>query len=107
MEEKVVRETISITQHNVTDEDKALAAEFNKTAWQALAQANRYLIHGPESARLNITKSFIGVLSRLSAVDTESALEAHRTTFLRELAEMRSINATSTETIPELSYDQD
>jgi hypothetical protein len=90
MDQQVIRETISVTSTNVTDEDKALGAEFNKTMWRALAQANLYLSHGPESARLTITKSFLTAASRLSALDSQSEIEEHRLAFMSYLSHQQT-----------------
>jgi hypothetical protein len=88
MDQTVLRETISITNVNITDEDKALGHEFNRTMWRALARANLYLTHGPESARLAVTKTFIQAAARLSAVDAQSEIEEHRIAFMRTMSKM-------------------
>lgn len=91
METTVVKETLSTTVHHVTDEDKALAHEFNLTARRALQVANRYLTHGPETARLSVVKSFMQALSRLSAIDTESELTEHRIAFQRTMSQLTKV----------------
>lgn len=90
MDQTVVRETISVITTSATQEDKALGAEYNRTMWRALAQANLYLTHGPESARLAITKSFLTAASRLSALDSQSEIEEHRTAFMTYLQSQQS-----------------
>lgn len=82
MDQTVVRETISVVSTNISDEDKQLGAEFNRLAWMALNQAERYLRCGPEEARLSVTKDFLKALTRLSAADSSSQIEEHRTAFM-------------------------
>ena len=107
MEQQVIRETLSVVTSHITDQDKELAAEFNRTAWRALAVANRYLRYGPESARQSVVNNMIRVLSKLSAVSAESELEEHRNIFLREMQEMKALDAASFETLIEITDDQD
>jgi hypothetical protein len=96
MDQQFIRETISVTSTNITEEDKLLGAEFNRTMWRALAQANLYLKHGPETARLAITKSFLTAASRLSALDSQSEIEEHRVAFLSYLSHQAETPAIDT-----------
>lgn len=82
MDQTVIRETLSITTKNVTEDDKALGAEFNRLAWMAMEQAERYLVCGPEDARIAVTRDFIKAMSRLSAADSSRELEEHRVAFM-------------------------
>ena len=110
MDQTVIRETISVTATNVTEVDKALGAEFNRTMWRALAQANLYLTHGPESARLAITRSFLTAASRLSALDSQAEVEVARQSFERILTTMATEvpqHDAITETSTERTDDQD
>lgn len=107
MDQTVIRETISVTAAHVTDEDKALGAEFNKTMWRALAVANRYLSHGPESARLAIVKSFLSAASRLSALDSQSEVETARLAYTRMFSGISESIDAETKALTERTYDQD
>jgi len=91
VENTVYRETISVTSTQISEEDKALGARYNQVLWRALEQADIYLKHGPESARLQITKSFLSAASRLSAIDSQSEIETHRASFLAVLAKMTDV----------------
>lgn len=100
MDQQVIRETLTYTTRNLTEADKALGAEFNKTAFRALAIANRYLTHGPDAARLAVVKSFLSAISKLAAVDAKAEVEASRQIFLRELHQMTEIVAVDPEVTP-------
>jgi hypothetical protein len=91
MEQQYIRETISVLSTNVSDADKALSHEFNRIAWRALAQAERYLLFGPETARLSVTRTFLQSMAKLSTVDTQSQLEEHRVAFLNTLGRMTNV----------------
>lgn len=103
MDQSYIREVISVTATNITDEDKALGAEFNKTMWRALAQANLYLTHGPETARLTITKAFLTAASRLSALDSQSEIEEHRIAFSQLLLSQTDVPPRHYDAIPATS----
>ena len=108
MEQQIVKETLSVTTTAVTEEDKALGHEYNRVLWRALAQADRYLTHGPENARLAITKSFLQAASRLSAIDSNSVVEESRTRLLTTMSKMSEIvDASSTPALAGRSDDQD
>ena len=100
MDQKLIRETLTIEAVNVTDEDRALGAAFNKIAWEALAQARKYLREGPETARLAVVKSFLTTTAKLSAADASAELETHRLTFQHELASMTDIVPAEIEITP-------
>jgi hypothetical protein len=97
MDQVVIRESIATISQNVTEQDKALGREFNALQWEALKIAHRYLKYGPEDCRLAVVKSVLSATARLSAVDTQSEIETHRTAFMRMLGgeEVESIEATS------------
>jgi hypothetical protein len=98
MEQQILRETLSITSVQVTDEDKALGHEVNRVMWRALAQADRYLTHGPEPARLAITKAFLTMASRFSAIDSNAVVEQSRVQLLSTLSKMQSIDTNASDT---------
>lgn len=111
MEQQVTRELLTITTSRVTKADKVIGARFNEVAMQALNQAETYLLHGPESSRLAITKQFLSAISRLSAADHEEALTEHRAAFLRYLSSSTEVEPhlpdVDTEAITARAYDQD
>ena len=107
MEQQVVKETLSITTTAITAEDKALGHEYNRVLWRALAQADRYLTHGPENARLAITKSFLQAASRLSAIDSNSVVEESRTRLLTTMSKMSELDAVDTTSVVRRPDDQD
>jgi len=91
MESTVYRETLSVTATEISDEDKALGRRYNEVLWRALEQAETYLLFGPETARLQITKSFLQSASRLSAIDSQTEVETHRKSFLAVLSKMTDV----------------
>lgn len=105
MDEILVTERVSVVHKDITDEDKEIGAEFNRTMRRALVQANLYLTHGPETARLAITKSFLAAASRLSAADVTATLEQHRTAFMTTLGKLT--DAAATPSALGRAYDQD
>lgn len=74
----VIRETLSITTQNITEEDKVLGQMYNKVAMKALKQADHYLRKGPDDARLAITKAFMSSIARLSAIDSKTQIDESR-----------------------------
>jgi hypothetical protein len=111
MEQSVVREVLTVTTSRVTKHDKAIGARFNQVAMMALNQAETYLLHGPEEARLAVTKSFLTAVSRLSMADTEEKLTEHRQAFLSYLATQTEVEHHLTDAeskaITATAYDQD
>ena len=111
MEQQITREVLTVTTSRVTQADKVIGARFNQVAMLALNQAERYIAHGPETARLAITKSFLTAISRLSAADAEEALTEHRVAFMRELSHLTQVEPhltdAETQAITARAYDQD
>lgn len=111
MEQKVVREVLTITAEKVTKADKVIGARFNQVAMLALNQAELYLTNGPEEARLAITKQMMSAVSRLSAADSEEKLKAHREAFMSYLSDQTAVEThipdADLEAITATTYDQD
>ena len=112
----LTREILTVTQANVTEEDKKLGAEVTRLQWKALAVAERYLDFGPESARRDIVKAFISSATRLGAVDAASDVEIMRTQLLSVMSGMADVDKQPIydakahalpETVPEPADDQD
>lgn len=91
MDQTVIRETVSVISQHVSEQDKELGAEFNRVAWMALEQAALYLKHGPEPARLAVTRTMVSTLARLSAIDAKAQIEEHRVAFMRTLSKMSDV----------------
>lgn len=100
MDQKIIRETLTIEAAHVTDEDRELGRAFNKVAWEALGWARFYLRNGPDQARLTIVKSFLSASAKLAAADASAELEIHRQTFQTELASMTDVLPAEIEITP-------
>lgn len=98
------RETISLTNVKVSEQDKELSAEYNRTAWKALAVANRYLEFGPENARQSVVRSFLSNISKLSAIDSQGAISEQRQVILSTMARMTEIESSTTPISPSEIY---
>lgn len=100
MDQKIIRETLTIEAANITDDDRELGAAFNKVAWEALGWARYYLRNGPQHARLTVVKQFLSASAKLAAADASAELETHRLTFQAELAQMTDITPAEIEITP-------
>jgi len=100
VDQKIIRETLTIEAANVTDEDRELGAAFNKVSWEALGWARYYLRNGPQTARLTVVKSFLSAISKLAAADASAELETHRLMFQTELQSMTDIVPAEIEITP-------
>jgi hypothetical protein len=103
--EIVTRETISITQTEASENDRALSAEFTRLGWKAIAAAERFLDFGSADERLAITKTMMTTMSRLAAVDNNSMLEDHRNAFLAQMTKMTTITESTPIIEPTGAYD--
>jgi hypothetical protein len=116
----VVRETLSVTSVNVTEEDKALGFEYNRLAWMALKRAELYLQFGPERERLAVVKSFLASTAKLSSLESKSQIDESRTALFNVLDQISAVeevrpvvtaldilNAASTETVAGRPDNQD
>ena len=91
VDQVLTREVLTVTTQNVSKEDKALGAEVNRIMWKALAQADRYLSHGPESGRQAVVKAALAAATRLGAVDAKREVEVARTALLEVMSGMSDI----------------
>lgn len=111
MDQQILRETLIIRNKQVTEADRILGEEFNQVAMMALNRARRYLLFGPESSRLAITKQFLSAISKLSNISAEETLEQHREQFLSYLSSETQVTHHLTEyeskAITASSEDQD
>lgn len=107
MPEIVITETLSVTEHDITDEERALAKKYNRLVDTCLDWALLQMRVGLPSIRLNLTKSVITSASRLAALDTKTSQEEHRVAFQSLLAEMATIDAVATPALTVTTVDQD
>lgn len=91
MDQVLTREVLTVTTQNVSEEDKALGAEVNRIMWLALAQAERYLLDGPESGRQAVVKAALAAATRLGAVDAKREVEVARSALLEVMSGMQDI----------------
>lgn len=88
MEEQIVRESLVVTTRQVTEADKAIAREYNAVVMRAIAQANRYLTFGPESARQAVTLTLLRSAAKQATVDAKAEIDVSRQAFLEAFSQM-------------------
>lgn len=91
MSEEIIRETISVTRTSISEEDKEVAALYNKVVKRGLNHALWLLRFGTPSDKLRISTAAMSSAARLAAVDQKSELEEHRLELERVMDEITSV----------------
>jgi hypothetical protein len=107
MPEVRLTETISVSQHEISDEEKLLAAKYNRLVDRCLEWSLYQMRVGMESTRLAISKSVIASASRLAALETKTQTEVQRVAFQNLLQEMTMVNHAPTPALTVQTVDQD
>jgi hypothetical protein len=81
MSEEIIRETISVSRTTVSDEEKAVASEYNRFVIRGLKKADQLLRFGTPEVQLRLCVAAISSSSRLAALDSKTITEEHRTAF--------------------------
>ena len=88
MDQQVIRETITYSARNITDTDRALGAEFNELALEAMYRARRYMRYGPHDARVAVVTAMLRATAKTAAVDAKAEIEVARTALLDAFSQM-------------------
>jgi hypothetical protein len=81
MSEEIVRETISVSRTSISEEEKAVASEYNQFVIRGLRRADHLLRFGTPEVQLRLCVAAISSSSRLAALDSKTITEEHRTAF--------------------------
>jgi len=81
MADEIVRETISVSRTSISEEEKAVASEYNKFVIRGLRKADHLLRFGTPEVQLRLCVAAISSSSRLAAIDSKTVTEEHRTAF--------------------------
>lgn len=87
----VVRETLSVTSVNVTEEDKAIGSEINRLTWIALKQAELYMRFGPERERSMVVRLLLTSASKLSSLDSKTQIDESRTALFQTVDKLSAV----------------
>lgn len=103
MEQQIIRESLSVTTRQITDDDRAIAREFNDLAYEVLERSRRVMKHGPTEERNIIMRVVLGSLSKLSQVDAKAEIDVSREALLSVMQQMTiPANVESTTPAPDL-----
>lgn len=91
MAEEIIRETISVTRTQISDEDKAISADYNRIVREALRQADILLRFGTPSQKMRLITAAMSSAGRLASVDSKVEVQVARTQFEQMLDEMRMV----------------
>jgi hypothetical protein len=89
--EEIIRETISVTRTNLTDEDKQTSALYSRVVTAGLERALWLLSWGTPAEKLRITTATLVSAARLAAVDSKAEIEEHRLELERVLDDITSV----------------
>lgn len=107
MPELTLTETVTVSQRDVTDEEKYLAHRYNLLVDKCITWAGRQMIYGTHATQLSLTKSVLASASRLAALDTKTQTEQHRVAFQALLEKMTEVDVTETPAAIGAAFDQD
>lgn len=92
MDQVVIRETLSITQQNVTDEDKAIGSEVNRLTWKALAIADEMLDFGSDRDRAMVVRLLLNSAAKLSSLDSKTQIDESRMALFNTVDKLAQVN---------------
>jgi hypothetical protein len=110
MPELTLTETVTVSQRDVTDEEKYLAHRYNLLVDKCITWAGRQMMVGSHSTQLSLTKSVLASASRLATLDTKTQTEQHRVAFqalLQQMTEVTEVDETPTPPAIGTAVDQD
>lgn len=107
MPDLTLTETVTVSTRDITEEERYLAARYNKLVDKCITWAAQQMVYGAHATKLSLTKSVLASASRLAALDTKTQVEQHRVAFQSLLSEMTAIDAASSSTAPQPAIDQD
>lgn len=91
MAEEIIRETISVTRTNISEEDKELASDYNAFIRRALREGHKILRFGTPDQKLRLVTSSINAASRLAAIDSKSEVEEQRREYEHLMSNIRDV----------------
>jgi hypothetical protein len=89
--EEIIRETISITRANLSEEDREVSALYGRVVTAGLNHAMFLLEFGTPVEKLRISAVAMQSAARLAAVDSKAEIEEHRIEFERMLEGITSV----------------
>jgi|SRR5215471_5114561 len=100
-------ETISISERDITDEEKRLASKYNVLVDECLNWALVQMKYGMHDTRLALTGRVLTTAARLAGMEIKTQTETHRIAFQNLLAEMTVLDAAEVAAAIEPAVDQD
>ena len=107
MPEVRLTETITVTEHEISDEERLLARKYNQLVERCLEWATLQMHHGLPATRLALTKSVLSSASRLAALDTKTHQQEQRLALQSLFNEMVAVDALEAPALTEPTLDQD
>jgi len=86
-------ETISISERDITDEEKRLASKYNALVDECLDWAMLQMKYGMHETRLQLTGRVLTTAARLAGMEVKTQTETHRIAFQNLLHEMTTVDA--------------
>lgn len=93
MPELTLTETVTVSQRDVTEEEKYLAHRYNMLVDMCITWAGQQMKHGTHPTKLSLTKSVLASAARLATLDTKTQTEQHRVAFQALLERMTEVDA--------------
>ena|SRR5579872_4767660 len=107
MPEVRLTETITVTEHEVSDEERRLAKKYNQLVDRCLDWGFIQMRYGLPSTQLAITRSVLATASRLAALDTKTYQQEQRVALQELFSQMTMIDAAATPALTQPTVDQD
>jgi hypothetical protein len=89
--EEIIRETISVTRTNLSDEDKQISGLYGRVVTAGLEHALWLLAWGTAGEKLRVATAAMGSAARLAAVDSKAEIEEHRLELERVLDDITAV----------------
>ncbi len=107
MPDIVLTETVTVTEHEITDEERALSKKYNRLVDTCLDWAFMQMRFGLPATKLALSRSVITSASRLAAIDTKTHQQEQRLAFQSLLREVTTLDESSVTALPRSVIDQD
>lgn len=88
-------ETITVSERDISEEEKRLASKYNRLVDQCIDWAAVQMRYGPHQTRLTLARSVISTAARLAGMEVKTQTETHRIAFQELLREMTTIDVTA------------
>lgn len=101
-------ETITVSERDISAEEKRLASKYNQLVDECIDWARIQMVYGTHSTRLTLARSVISTAARLAGMEVKTQTETHRIAFQQLLQEMATIDVTSEPAaLPAFDQDED